>query len=83
LVVFIASDAGVATSPSTISPPTAGPVITIVGGLNAPVNAVGSHNDSSDLYGIVIVLVVIVVAIAAARWIFGRGGRGLQSSGER
>ena len=54
--------------------------MTIVGGPGATVNAVGSHNDSSDLFGIVVVLLVIVAAIAATRWIFGRGA---QSSGER
>lgn len=51
-----------------------GTVITVVGnGPNATANIVGPHNDASDLWGILVVLAVIFVAIAATRWLFGRG----------
>ena len=54
---------GGVTTPAT----TSSPLVTNVGGPGPPVSAVGSHSDSSDLYGIVLVLAVIVVAIFAAR----------------
>jgi len=68
----------------TVSPPTtSSPLVTIVGGQSPVPAGVGSHNDSADLYGLVVGLLVIVVSIFAVRWIFGRGRGGVQSSAER
>ena len=62
--------------PATLANPNGpGAVITVVGnGPNVRGNFVSSQSDSSDLFGIVIVLAVIFVSIAATRWLFGRGG---------
>jgi hypothetical protein len=67
---------------TSVPPTTSGPVITIIGGPGATANAVGSHNDSSDFFGIVLVVLAIAAAIAVVRRIFGRG-RGVESSTER
>ena len=72
--------ATVAVAETTTPPTTSNPLVTIVGGSNTSPEGVGSHNDSSDLYGILLVILVIVVSIVVARLVFGRG---IQSSGER
>lgn len=67
---------GTTATPTTLANPHGpGAVITVVGnGPNATANIVGPHNDASDLWGILVVLIVIFLAIAATRWLFGRGG---------
>lgn len=86
-LAFQVTSGGPATTgatPTTLANPYGpGGVITIVGnGPNATANIVGPHNDASDLWGILVVLAVIFLAIAASRWIFGRGrpGRGAASA---
>jgi hypothetical protein len=80
LTVLNGLQAGVVFAATATPPTTSNPLVTIVGGSNTSVVGVGSHNDSSDLYGILLVIVVIAVSIVVARWVFGRG---VQSSGER
>lgn len=85
-LAFQVTSGGPATTgaaPTTLANPYGpGAVITIVGnGPNATANIVGPHNDASDLWGILVVLAVIFLAIAASRWIFGRGGPGRGAAG--
>jgi hypothetical protein len=79
---FVTSGFLISAPSTTVSPGTSNPLVTIVGGPSPVPPGVGSHNDSSDLYGIVLGLLVIVLSIFAVRWIFGRRGH-VESSAER
>lgn len=56
-----------------------GSVITIKGGPFATANLPGERQDSSDFYGILIVLLAIAVVIIVARSLLGRKRRRRES----
>ena len=56
-------------SPSTSLP--SGGVVTIDGGPTATAHVIGSRQDSSDFYGIILVTLAIAVAIVVTRALFG------------